>query len=132
MLFMIKVWMTIYILVCYSSKVIVFVISVFLSPKTGLQLNKLLMIIFYLLMTWYDIDKWYKMIIYFSKYIFLPHYSIKNCRCVAAKGDGSSECEKFAKYYRSLCPGEWVSSLISIVFSWTIFYGTFTCKVGKI
>ncbi|KAK9749016.1 hypothetical protein RND81_02G096500 [Saponaria officinalis] len=27
-------------------------------------------------------------------------------RCVAAKGD--DECDKFAKYYRSLCPGEWV------------------------
>ncbi|KAL8265413.1 hypothetical protein R6Q59_023543 [Mikania micrantha] len=29
-------------------------------------------------------------------------------RCVAAKGDDASECEKFAKFYRSLCPGEWV------------------------
>ncbi|KAG5563090.1 hypothetical protein RHGRI_005737 [Rhododendron griersonianum] len=29
-------------------------------------------------------------------------------RCVAAKGDESGECGKFAKYYRSLCPGEWV------------------------
>ncbi|BAT76655.1 hypothetical protein VIGAN_01469300 [Vigna angularis var. angularis] len=29
-------------------------------------------------------------------------------RCLAAKGDNSGECEKFAKYYRSLCPGEWV------------------------
>ena len=29
-------------------------------------------------------------------------------RCIAAKGDESAECEKFAKYYRSLCPGEWV------------------------
>ncbi|KAI3715109.1 hypothetical protein L6452_22077 [Arctium lappa] len=29
-------------------------------------------------------------------------------RCVAAKGDGAEECGKFAKYYRSLCPGEWV------------------------
>ncbi|KAL8199731.1 hypothetical protein R6Q57_013299 [Mikania cordata] len=29
-------------------------------------------------------------------------------RCVAAKGEGASECNKFAKYYRSLCPGEWV------------------------
>ncbi|KAI3955196.1 hypothetical protein MKW92_028330 [Papaver armeniacum] len=26
----------------------------------------------------------------------------------SAKGEGSSECEKFAKYYPSLCPGEWV------------------------
>ncbi|KAL7208231.1 hypothetical protein ACSBR1_030059 [Camellia fascicularis] len=29
-------------------------------------------------------------------------------RCVAARGDGASECNKFAKYYRSLCPSEWV------------------------
>lgn len=29
-------------------------------------------------------------------------------RCVAAKGEGAPECNKFAKYYRSLCPGEWV------------------------
>ncbi|MFS7917829.1 putative cytochrome-c oxidase [Helianthus anomalus] len=29
-------------------------------------------------------------------------------RCVAAKGDDASECEKFAKFYRSVCPGEWV------------------------
>ncbi|XP_028790608.1 cytochrome c oxidase subunit 6b-2 isoform X1 [Neltuma alba] len=29
-------------------------------------------------------------------------------RCVAAKGEGSGDCERFAKYYRSLCPGEWV------------------------
>ncbi|CAH8351801.1 unnamed protein product [Eruca vesicaria subsp. sativa] len=29
-------------------------------------------------------------------------------RCVAAKGDEAPECDKFAKFYRSLCPGEWV------------------------
>ncbi|KAF5955324.1 hypothetical protein HYC85_008180 [Camellia sinensis] len=29
-------------------------------------------------------------------------------RCVAAKGEGAPECDKFAKYYRALCPGEWV------------------------
>lgn len=29
-------------------------------------------------------------------------------RCIAAKGEGASECDKFAKYYRSLCPSEWV------------------------
>ncbi|MBA0853588.1 hypothetical protein Goshw_019476, partial [Gossypium schwendimanii] len=28
-------------------------------------------------------------------------------RCLAAKGEESNQCEKFAKYYRSLCPGEW-------------------------
>ncbi|XP_059285442.1 cytochrome c oxidase subunit 6b-2 [Lycium barbarum] len=29
-------------------------------------------------------------------------------RCVAAKGDEAVDCDKFAKYYRALCPGEWV------------------------
>lgn len=29
-------------------------------------------------------------------------------RCIAAKGDDAPECQKFAKYYRSLCPGEWI------------------------
>ncbi|WOG91570.1 hypothetical protein DCAR_0310819 [Daucus carota subsp. sativus] len=29
-------------------------------------------------------------------------------RCIAAKGEDAPECDKFAKYYRSLCPGEWV------------------------
>ncbi|XP_011626531.1 cytochrome c oxidase subunit 6b-1 [Amborella trichopoda] len=29
-------------------------------------------------------------------------------RCIAAKGEGANECDKFAKYYRSLCPGEWI------------------------
>ncbi|KAF8079563.1 hypothetical protein N665_1018s0019 [Sinapis alba] len=29
-------------------------------------------------------------------------------RCTTAKGDDSNECERFAKYYRALCPGEWV------------------------
>ncbi|KAL2512694.1 Cytochrome c oxidase subunit 6b-1 [Abeliophyllum distichum] len=29
-------------------------------------------------------------------------------RCVAAKGEDASECNKFAKFYRSLCPGEWI------------------------
>ncbi|KAG2659709.1 cytochrome c oxidase subunit 6b-3-like isoform X2 [Panicum virgatum] len=29
-------------------------------------------------------------------------------RCVNAKGDDAGDCDKFAKYYRSLCPGEWV------------------------
>ncbi|KAL5982291.1 hypothetical protein ACLOJK_016362 [Asimina triloba] len=28
-------------------------------------------------------------------------------RCIAARGEGAPECDKFAKYYRSLCPGEW-------------------------
>ncbi|XWS73160.1 hypothetical protein CRYUN_Cryun02cG0101800 [Craigia yunnanensis] len=29
-------------------------------------------------------------------------------RCLAAKGEESNQCERFAKYYRSLCPDEWV------------------------
>ncbi|KAA8538118.1 hypothetical protein F0562_027726 [Nyssa sinensis] len=33
---------------------------------------------------------------------------IKYHRCIAAKGEGAPECDKFAKYYRSLCPGEWI------------------------
>uniref|UniRef100_K3YUQ4 Cytochrome c oxidase subunit 6b n=1 Tax=Setaria italica TaxID=4555 RepID=K3YUQ4_SETIT len=30
-------------------------------------------------------------------------------RCVNAKGDDAGDCDKFAKYYRSLCPGEWLT-----------------------
>ncbi|CAN6542788.1 unnamed protein product [Malus baccata var. baccata] len=33
---------------------------------------------------------------------------IEHHRCIAAKGEGAPECDKFAKFYRSLCPGEWV------------------------
>ncbi|XP_050376548.1 cytochrome c oxidase subunit 6b-1-like [Argentina anserina] len=29
-------------------------------------------------------------------------------RCIAAKGEEAPECDKFKKFYRSLCPGEWV------------------------
>ncbi|KAK4374923.1 hypothetical protein RND71_005600 [Anisodus tanguticus] len=29
-------------------------------------------------------------------------------RCVTAKGDEAADCDKFAKYYHALCPGEWV------------------------
>ncbi|CAI0447869.1 unnamed protein product [Linum tenue] len=29
-------------------------------------------------------------------------------RCVAAKGEDAQDCQKYAKYYRSLCPSEWV------------------------
>lgn len=31
------------------------------------------------------------------------------CRCVATEGEDSGDCRKFAKYYRSLCPAEWVT-----------------------
>ncbi|XP_010274628.2 PREDICTED: cytochrome c oxidase subunit 6b-3-like [Nelumbo nucifera] len=29
-------------------------------------------------------------------------------RCIREKGDEAPECEKFARYYRSLCPSEWI------------------------
>lgn len=29
-------------------------------------------------------------------------------KCIAAKGEGASECDKFSRHYRSLCPGEWI------------------------
>ncbi|KAE9595960.1 putative cytochrome-c oxidase [Lupinus albus] len=29
-------------------------------------------------------------------------------RCIATKGEDAPECDRFAKYYRSLCPGEWI------------------------
>ncbi|KAF3781953.1 Cytochrome c oxidase subunit 6b-1 [Nymphaea thermarum] len=29
-------------------------------------------------------------------------------KCIQAKGKGAPECEKFARYYRSLCPSEWI------------------------
>ncbi|KAG1330744.1 Cytochrome c oxidase subunit 6b-1 [Cocos nucifera] len=29
-------------------------------------------------------------------------------KCIAAKGEGAPDCDKFAKYYRSLCPSEWI------------------------
>lgn len=35
-----------------------------------------------------------------------------NLRCVAAKGDEAADCARFAKYYRALCPGEWVSHVL--------------------
>ncbi|KAE8776626.1 thioredoxin-like 3-1, chloroplastic [Hordeum vulgare] len=38
---------------------------------------------------------------YFTRYVEFH-------RCVSAKGDEAAECEKFVKYYRSLCPAEWI------------------------
>lgn len=38
-------------------------------------------------------------------------------RCIAAKGEGAPECDKFAKYYRSLCPGEWVCFVLYFAFA---------------
>ncbi|KAL5213396.1 hypothetical protein ABZP36_024243 [Zizania latifolia] len=39
----------------------------------------------------------------------LPHPSLE-MMCIAAKGEGSDECNMYAKCYRSLCPGEWYMS----------------------
>ncbi|THU57547.1 hypothetical protein C4D60_Mb03t04670 [Musa balbisiana] len=33
---------------------------------------------------------------------------IREVACVAAKGEETPDCHKFAKYYRSLCPVEWL------------------------
>ncbi|GMP64581.1 hypothetical protein CsSME_00025797 [Camellia sinensis var. sinensis] len=35
---------------------------------------------------------------------------LRTILCLAAKGEESSECHRFAKYYRSLCLGEWKRS----------------------
>ncbi|XP_072972207.1 cytochrome c oxidase subunit 6b-3-like [Typha angustifolia] len=37
----------------------------------------------------------------YSRYLEYHH-------CVKAKGPDSPECEKFARWYRSLCPTEWI------------------------
>ena len=29
-------------------------------------------------------------------------------RCAAEKGEDDEDCKKYAKYYRSICPGDWV------------------------
>ncbi|GJP38419.1 hypothetical protein CLOM_g22858 [Closterium sp. NIES-68] len=29
-------------------------------------------------------------------------------KCIAEKGEGASECQKYAKSYRTLCPAEWI------------------------
>ncbi|XP_024364646.1 cytochrome c oxidase subunit 6b-1 [Physcomitrium patens] len=29
-------------------------------------------------------------------------------KCAAEKGEDAKECQKYARYYRSLCPGEWI------------------------
>jgi hypothetical protein len=52
------------------------------------------------------------------------------CRCVAAKGDDAPECDKFAKYYRALCPGEWVCISMMNIFYYLL--GTRICLSNKI
>ena len=39
----------------------------------------------------------------------LPSPSLHRLRCKAQKGEDDEECEKYAKYYRSICPSEWVT-----------------------
>ena len=64
---------------------------------------------------------------------FFFNLSIENFRCVAAKGNESGACEKFAKYYRALCPGEWVSAIISCyLFVLTISSCMFECITNLI
>ncbi|XP_008781379.2 cytochrome c oxidase subunit 6b-2-like [Phoenix dactylifera] len=29
-------------------------------------------------------------------------------KCLKAKGEDAADCQKFARYYRSLCPLEWI------------------------
>lgn len=29
-------------------------------------------------------------------------------KCIRAKGEDNPDCDKYARYYRSLCPGEWI------------------------
>ena len=36
-------------------------------------------------------------------------FAFRARRCKAQKGEDDEECEKYAKYYRSICPSEWVT-----------------------
>ncbi|KAK9100004.1 hypothetical protein Scep_023434 [Stephania cephalantha] len=42
-------------------------------------------------------------------------------RCLAAKGEESGDCAKFAHYYRALCPGEWVRSTLYFHYIFSYF-----------
>ncbi|XP_021720000.1 cytochrome c oxidase subunit 6b-1-like [Chenopodium quinoa] len=42
-----------------------------------------------------------------TRYIIIANI-LSSFRCTAAKGEDALECDKFAKFYRSLCPGEWI------------------------
>ncbi|KAL3737851.1 hypothetical protein ACJRO7_019389 [Eucalyptus globulus] len=33
---------------------------------------------------------------------------LEHIRCIQEKGENAPECEKFARYYRSICPSEWI------------------------
>ncbi|KAJ1698601.1 hypothetical protein LUZ63_007113 [Rhynchospora breviuscula] len=41
-----------------------------------------------------------------TKHCFTRYFEYH--KCLKAKGEISNECEKYAKYYRSLCPLEWI------------------------
>ncbi|CAL5016125.1 unnamed protein product [Urochloa decumbens] len=43
-----------------------------------------------------------------TRHCFTRYVEYHRCVNEKAKGDETADCEKFAKYYRSLCPGEWV------------------------
>ena len=51
----------------------------------------------------------------------LQYLNFHATRCANDKGDETADCEKFAKYYRSLCPGEWVSAC-AVFCSTTAFF----------
>lgn len=60
----------------------------------------------------YSSQTWLNML---SSFFTLPS------RCLNAKGDVSADCEKFARYYRSLCPAEWVRCWLFLFWSsWLI------------
>ncbi|KAJ9557825.1 hypothetical protein OSB04_012439 [Centaurea solstitialis] len=52
-----------------------------------------------------------------EKIVEVKHDMLSAYICVAVKGDGAEECKKFAKYYRSLCPAEWVSHRFILLFT---------------
>ncbi|KAK8970858.1 Cytochrome c oxidase subunit 6b-1 [Platanthera guangdongensis] len=41
------------------------------------------------------------------------NFTIKCSECMAVKGEDIPECQKFVKYYRSLCPSEWDRSRVA-------------------
>ncbi|CAN6235513.1 unnamed protein product [Urochloa humidicola] len=43
-----------------------------------------------------------------TRHCFTRYVEYHRCVNEKAKGDETADCEKFAKCYRSLCPGEWV------------------------
>lgn len=52
---------------------------------------------------------WFFLVFLISSYSGLFYFG--NFSCIAAKGEDAQDCQKFAKYYRALCPGEWVCKI---------------------